>query len=453
MGFRFRRSIKIAPGLRVNVGKRGVSLSAGVRGASVTVSPRGTYTNVGIPGSGISYREKIGSGSEQQRTARVQQRFEREYERLERERIRQEVLSKVKLSLDKETGELQIEDSFGGPLSRQDLKLVWDQKKSAILEWLQQQAEEINGDVEMLTSIHQDTPSPNSEPEYEIVPFNEQPPEQPKQQEATSKPQLRLMPPLGFFARLFKSRRLTYEKQHQQLREEHERALLFWEETEKKKIEDYQTRLHEYADLKMGWENRKNDYEAKEADKKASFPELLRTSEEVMNKTLEDALNSLSWPRETLVSYQITGPGQQVWIDVDLPEIEDLPQKVVSVASTGKKLNVKTKAVKQLQLEYVQHVHGIAFRLFGTVFATLPTADTVVISGFSQRLDSSIGKVRDDYLFSAKVKREQYSNIDFYALDKVNPVDALGGFEIRRKLTTTGVFKAIDPFEPGITET
>lgn len=37
MGFRFRRSIKILPGIRLNVGRRYASLSLSVRGAHVTV--------------------------------------------------------------------------------------------------------------------------------------------------------------------------------------------------------------------------------------------------------------------------------------------------------------------------------------------------------------------------------------------------------------------------------
>ncbi len=55
VGFRFRRSIRIFPGLRLNLGKRGVSASIGVRGAHVTVGPTGTRTTVGLPGSGVSY--------------------------------------------------------------------------------------------------------------------------------------------------------------------------------------------------------------------------------------------------------------------------------------------------------------------------------------------------------------------------------------------------------------
>jgi len=55
MGFRFHRSVKLFPGLRLNFGKRGVSASIGVRGAHVTYGPTGTRTTVGLPGSGLSY--------------------------------------------------------------------------------------------------------------------------------------------------------------------------------------------------------------------------------------------------------------------------------------------------------------------------------------------------------------------------------------------------------------
>jgi hypothetical protein len=61
MGFKFRKRIKIAPGVHVNVSKRGLSANVGKKGASVTVGgARGTTANVGIPGTGISYSEKIG---------------------------------------------------------------------------------------------------------------------------------------------------------------------------------------------------------------------------------------------------------------------------------------------------------------------------------------------------------------------------------------------------------
>lgn len=59
MGFRFRKRIKIAPGVRLNISKSGVSTSLGVRGASANVGKRGVRATVGIPGSGVSFSESL----------------------------------------------------------------------------------------------------------------------------------------------------------------------------------------------------------------------------------------------------------------------------------------------------------------------------------------------------------------------------------------------------------
>jgi hypothetical protein len=58
MGFRFRRRLKIFPGLWVNLSKRGGSLSVGGRGATINVSKKGVRETVGLPGTGISYQAK-----------------------------------------------------------------------------------------------------------------------------------------------------------------------------------------------------------------------------------------------------------------------------------------------------------------------------------------------------------------------------------------------------------
>src|SRR3546814_17275303 len=59
MGFRFSKRITLLPGVRMNLSKSGASLSVGPRGASVTMGKRGVYGNVGLPGSGLSYRERL----------------------------------------------------------------------------------------------------------------------------------------------------------------------------------------------------------------------------------------------------------------------------------------------------------------------------------------------------------------------------------------------------------
>ena len=56
MGFRFRRRIKIAPGIRLNLSKSGISTSIGDNG--LTWNSRGTVTT-GLPGTGLSYRHNL----------------------------------------------------------------------------------------------------------------------------------------------------------------------------------------------------------------------------------------------------------------------------------------------------------------------------------------------------------------------------------------------------------
>jgi hypothetical protein len=55
MPFRFRRSIRIAPGIWLNIGKRGLSTSLGGRGARVMVGRNNTRAPVSAPGIGLSY--------------------------------------------------------------------------------------------------------------------------------------------------------------------------------------------------------------------------------------------------------------------------------------------------------------------------------------------------------------------------------------------------------------
>lgn len=60
-GFRFQKRLSIIPGLaRINLSKSGVSASVGPRGADVNIGRGGVTTNAGIPGTGISYRQKVG---------------------------------------------------------------------------------------------------------------------------------------------------------------------------------------------------------------------------------------------------------------------------------------------------------------------------------------------------------------------------------------------------------
>ena len=70
MGLRFRKSFKVAPGVKVNIGKKSSSVSFGGKGARYTVSSSGRRTkSVSIPGTGISYVDTKTPGSGNKKSA------------------------------------------------------------------------------------------------------------------------------------------------------------------------------------------------------------------------------------------------------------------------------------------------------------------------------------------------------------------------------------------------
>lgn len=134
-------------------------------------------------------------------------------------------------------------------------------------------------------------------------------------------------------------------------------------------------------------------------------------------------------------------------IDVDLPEIENIPDQEATVAARGLKINVKTKSAAKRRREYMTHIHAIAFRVIGLTFAVLPTVNKVVISGYSQMADASTGNISDEYLYSMRVVRPEWTNLNFDNLGEIDLSACLGSFDMRRKMTKTGIITPIISFE------
>jgi hypothetical protein len=69
MALRFRKRLKVLPGVHANLGKQGASLSVGGRGATLNVGKRGVRSTVGIPGTGLSYTSKPMRRNQEKRPA------------------------------------------------------------------------------------------------------------------------------------------------------------------------------------------------------------------------------------------------------------------------------------------------------------------------------------------------------------------------------------------------
>ena len=67
MGFRYRKSINLGGGFRINLSKSGVGYSWGTKGYRITKTAKGTTRRTySIPGTGLSYTEESGGRSNRQ---------------------------------------------------------------------------------------------------------------------------------------------------------------------------------------------------------------------------------------------------------------------------------------------------------------------------------------------------------------------------------------------------
>jgi hypothetical protein len=373
MGFRFRKSIKIAPGVRMNIGKRGVSsISAG----SFNFGKRGAYQNINIPGTGISYRARVAGRSQAKSTpARPSQR-----KTTKRMPVTIELL---------DDGSVVFTDKKGKPLPDSLIREAKRQNRATIEQWLSEQSDKYNAEILALLNIHLTTPAPQGE-----ITVNPRP----------EPPQIKKH---GLRSKILDGHRQKVDERNKLARQEYDRALRNWEEAEN----------------------------------------ALRTDTEVMSNVLSSAISSLIWPRETLVSFDVVDGGDKVLLDVDLPEIEDMPSKESRVNKRQLSLTIKDRSQKQIRLDYLNHIHSIGFRFIGDVFAHLPSVSQVVFSGYSQRVSKRTGHVEDEYLYSVRVKRDVWERINFNNLDTLDIVECFEQFELQRKVTKTGVISPIEPFE------
>jgi len=59
MALRFRKRVKLLPGLWLNVGKSGISTSVGTTGVRINLKDGAARTTISAPGTGISYSSTV----------------------------------------------------------------------------------------------------------------------------------------------------------------------------------------------------------------------------------------------------------------------------------------------------------------------------------------------------------------------------------------------------------
>lgn len=352
--------------------------------------------NAGIPGTGLYTRERVGatSGADRPRTTSSSDGT---------------VTLTITISVE-DDGTVVFRDQAGNLLDERLTRKAKEQQKDKIHGLMESVCAEINGHIDALEQIHFATPSPNVRPSYTMRPYDVPKPDEPVPRKH------------GFLGMLFSSKRVKIDRENADT-------------------------LAAYKSELQDWTRNLRQHEARELARKVLIEEKVLTEMSAMEIVLEGNLLDIVWPRETELSSEIRDDGRLVMIDIDLPEIEELPRKTATVPARGYKLSIKELPVTRHQQLYMRHVHGIGFRVIGEAFSVLPRAEEVVLSAYTQRPDKATGDILDQYLYSVRVKRRDWDMIDFNNLPDVDAAEALGRFDIRRDMTKTGVLREIEPFD------
>lgn len=159
--------------------------------------------------------------------------------------------------------------------------------------------------------------------------------------------------------------------------------------------------------------------------------------------TIEDAIgefnSNLQLDYEVNVSYELED--HDLYVDLDLPEIENLDTKYPEIVKN--KIVEKDKTNAMLKEEYANLVMSLGVFLSINYFNISSYIDQVILSSFTQKRNSNGEKV-DEYLYSVKFERESFEKTDF---EKINDLYSfIDKFDSRINFSNNS-FKAIKPFE------
>jgi hypothetical protein len=381
----------------MNFSNSGVSWTLGPRGANVSIGKRGTFLNGSIPGTGLSDRARLASGRS---TNSVAPRSVSSGE--EGRTITQTAVVEVQ-----QDGSVTFRDGTGNVLSEEWMARAKAQAADTIRQLLKTTSDKINSDVVAIIDIHTTTPKPVDTLTYDCATYEESAP----------------LPPVSvkpiWWLRWLRSHTESVARRN-----------------------DERTRAHSSA--LAAWNARRDEFLAGEQRRKRFIEIEVFESASARELWVDEQLASIAWPRETQVSYELEPDASSITLDVDLPEIEDMPSRNARPAERGSKLVFKQFGQRALESNYARHVHGLLLRVIGEMYASLPMLQRVRAAGYTQRANAASGQIEDVYVLWLSTTRDTWSKLNFDSLALVEPIAAFTLFDHRRDLSATNKLKPID---------
>ena len=164
---------------------------------------------------------------------------------------------------------------------------------------------------------------------------------------------------------------------------------------------------------------------------------------QAIDREIDAWLNDVESPIPFAVQTEILPDKRTVFLDLDLPEIENLPaQKLVTLASGEVKL--KDKSQKERREDYRTCVFGLGEYVASHALTLAPALERAVVSAYTQRRNEKTGEVDDVFIYSVVFERGAFKK----GYQDETPEVFCGALRSRYYVLASGVMKPITPFEP-----
>ena len=426
---RFRKTITICKGLKLNLSKSGVSATAGIPGLSINVGKKGAYLNTSIPGTGLYDRHKLFGGNK---------------------KTSKKTVKKTSTKVKDENEDIEFSLAYN------------DDGK---VEFFNQKGQEID-DAATIKAI-----KASAEYEEELTKLNKETLDEYENETDKiiniakfAKP----VYPLGTDIKYLQQNQFEpYERQEYDVPEptvtsvyeelekeaaENVNSVMFWKKDDliKEYVDEHID--ERYSEAHEAWLKDKLVFIEQEDENERQYLKHFenKTDDVTIKKliandsdALDECINNWVADNEFPLDFdiQFDQKGTTLYVDLDLPEIEDMLTTKLQVNASGI-IKEKDKSQKEIKQDYANCAFSLAIFFASNIFNVGLALETIVLSGYTQRRDEQ-GDLSDDYIYSIKFTRDEFTKFDYNDA----PKDICMRFENRCNLSATKQFKVIEPYE------
>lgn len=229
-----------------------------------------------------------------------------------------------------------------------------------------------------------------------------------------------------------------YEQLKTTLLTEFENKRAVFEKQQADKTEYIKNRALElYNSALKEWENERETYYN---TLKENLQGMISGDKDYVITAVDSIFPNDDLPMEYFVDIAYDEKTNRVLVDLDLPEIEDIPQQKITITSSGKK-TIKQKGQTDLRCDYANCVFGLAMYVAYNIFNVSLKIQDIEVSAYTQRIGENSALASDQYIFLVDFPREIFSQIDY---QKHTSIEIMNVFKHHFNMTKSYDMKEID---------